>query len=94
MIKLLASAESETDRMIRLVNDLLLLTRADSQALNLVREPVDIVEVARSIIAQMEPQAQLREIAEKKLPDLNTDDIEKAMRIVEGTAKAMGLEIE
>ncbi len=39
-------------------------------------------------------QAQLREVAEKKLPDLNTDDIAKAIKIVEGTAKAMGLEIE
>jgi large subunit ribosomal protein L11 len=36
---------------------------------------------------------QLREIAERKLPDLNTDDIEKAMKIVEGTAKNMGIEI-
>ncbi len=39
-------------------------------------------------------QAQLREVAEKKLPDLNTDDVEKAINIVAGTAKAMGLEIE
>lgn len=37
---------------------------------------------------------QLREIAERKLPDLNTDEIEKAIKIIEGTAKAMGLEIE
>jgi large subunit ribosomal protein L11 len=37
---------------------------------------------------------QLREVAERKLPDLNTDDIEKAIKIVEGTAKTMGLEIE
>ena len=36
---------------------------------------------------------QLREIAEMKLPDLNTKDIEKAMRIVEGTARSMGIEI-
>lgn len=38
-------------------------------------------------------RAQLKEIAEKKLPDLNTKDIEKAMKIVEGTAKQMGIEI-
>ncbi len=36
---------------------------------------------------------QIREIAEKKMPDLNTDDIEAAMRQIEGTAKNMGLEI-
>lgn len=36
---------------------------------------------------------QVREIAETKLPDLNTDDVEAAMRIVEGVAKSMGIEI-
>ena len=38
-------------------------------------------------------RAQLKEIALKKLPDLNTKDIEKAMKIIEGTAKNMGIEI-
>jgi large subunit ribosomal protein L11 len=38
-------------------------------------------------------QAQLREIAELKLPDLNTDDIEMAMRIVAGSARSMGVDI-
>ena len=37
---------------------------------------------------------QLREIAEKKMEDLNTDDVEKAMKIVAGTAKNMGIEIK
>ena len=36
---------------------------------------------------------QLRKIAEIKLPDLNTDDIEAAMRTVAGTARSMGIEI-
>jgi len=39
-------------------------------------------------------KAQLREITEKKMPDLNADDIEQAMKIIEGTAKNMGIEIE
>ncbi|MDP1538677.1 MAG: 50S ribosomal protein L11 [bacterium] len=39
-------------------------------------------------------RAQLKEIAEKKLPDLNTDNIEQAMKIIEGTAKNMGITIE
>ncbi|KPJ71555.1 50S ribosomal protein L11 [Parcubacteria bacterium DG_74_3] len=39
-------------------------------------------------------RAQLREIAERKMPDLNATNIEAAMKIIEGTAKAMGLEIE
>ena len=37
---------------------------------------------------------QLREIAEIKLPDLNAYDVEAAMKIVEGTAKNMGIAIE
>ena len=37
---------------------------------------------------------QVREIAEIKKPDLNAHDIENAMRIVEGTARSMGIEVE
>ncbi len=36
---------------------------------------------------------QVRAIAEKKLPDLNANDIEAAMRIIEGTARSMGVEV-
>ena len=36
---------------------------------------------------------QIREIAQTKLPDLNTTDIEAAIRMVEGTAKSMGLNV-
>ncbi len=36
---------------------------------------------------------QVRRIAERKLPDLNTDDLEAAMRMVIGTAENMGLEV-
>ena len=38
-------------------------------------------------------KAQLREVAEKKLADLNTDDIEAAMKILAGSARSMGIEI-
>jgi len=38
-------------------------------------------------------RAQLRDIAQTKLPDLNTDSLEAAMRIVEGTARSMGIEV-
>ncbi|MCF0105631.1 MAG: 50S ribosomal protein L11 [Holdemanella sp.] len=37
---------------------------------------------------------QLREIAEYKMPDLNANDVEGAMRIVAGTARNMGIKIE
>ena len=39
-------------------------------------------------------RAQLREIAETKLPDLNAYDVEAAMKIVEGTAINMGVKVE
>ena len=39
-------------------------------------------------------EAQLREIAEMKMPDLNAHDVEAAMKIVAGTARSMGLEVE
>lgn len=39
-------------------------------------------------------KAQIRAIAEKKLSDMNTTDVEAAMRMVEGTAKQMGVTIE
>lgn len=38
-------------------------------------------------------KAQVKEIAEKKMPDLNCRTIESAMRQVEGTARQMGLEV-
>lgn len=39
-------------------------------------------------------KTQLKEIAEIKLPDLNTNNIERAMKIIEGTARQMGVEIK
>ena len=39
-------------------------------------------------------KAQLKEIAEKKMEDLNAENIEQAMKIIEGTAKNMGITIE
>ncbi len=39
-------------------------------------------------------KAQLKEIAEKKLPDLNTADLDAAMKIIAGTARQMGVEVK
>jgi len=36
---------------------------------------------------------QIKEIAQTKLPDLNTEDLNTAIKIIEGTAKSMGIEI-
>lgn len=38
-------------------------------------------------------EAQIREIAEKKMPDLNCDSIESAVAMIRGSARAMGLEV-
>jgi len=37
---------------------------------------------------------QLRAIAEQKMPDLNTEDIEQAMKIIAGSARSMGVDIK
>jgi len=39
-------------------------------------------------------KAQIREIAQKKMPDLNAEDIDAAERIIEGTARSMGIKVE
>ncbi len=39
-------------------------------------------------------KAQIRAIAERKLPDLNATDVEQAMKIIEGTCRSMGVEVK
>ncbi len=39
-------------------------------------------------------KAQVEQIAKDKLPDLNTTNIEAAMKVVEGTARSMGIQVE
>ena len=50
-------------------------------------------EPGRSVAGKLS-RAQVQEIAEKKMVDLNAGDIEAAMRIVEGSARSMGIEVE
>jgi len=38
-------------------------------------------------------KAQVKEIAEQKMKDLNCDTIESAMRMIEGSARSMGIEV-
>jgi signal transduction histidine kinase len=58
--RFLRTVEGETDRLIRLVNDLLVLSRADSEALNLQRHPVDLPQLVRATLSRLEPQAEAR----------------------------------
>jgi len=39
-------------------------------------------------------RSQVQEIAEKKMPDLNANDIDGAIKIIEGTARSMGITVE
>jgi len=49
-------------------------------------------EPNKNTVGKVTP-AQVREIAQTKLPDLNANDLEAAIRIIEGTARSMGIEI-
>lgn len=49
-------------------------------------------EPNRNKVGQV-PRSKIREIAETKMPDLNAVSLEAAMRIIEGTARSMGLEV-
>lgn len=51
------------------------------------------VKGANEIVATLTKE-QIKEIAEIKLPDLNCYDVEAAMKIVEGTARNMGIKVE
>ena len=51
-------------------------------------------EVGRSDPIARVTQAQVREIAEAKMVDLNANDIEQAMKIIAGSARSMGIEVE
>ena len=45
------------------------------------------------VVAGKVTQTQVREIAEAKMADLNANDIDQAMKIIEGSARSMGLEV-
>mgnify|MGYP003309549747 CR=1 FL=1 len=49
-------------------------------------------DTGREMVGQV-TMAQVREIAEKKMVDLNANDIEAAARIVAGSARSMGIEV-
>ncbi len=59
---LLSSMQRETDRLIRLVNDLLILTRADVGTLRLDLQPLDLGGLARARCAHLAPLAALRRV--------------------------------
>jgi signal transduction histidine kinase len=67
---LLTSMARETERLITLVNDLLVLTRADAGALNLQRVLMDLGELARSRCEHFERAASLRQVSLRTVTNL------------------------
>ncbi len=60
--RFLSTIETETDRLIRLVNDLLLLSQADSEALNLRRDSTDLSELVKTSIDQFSHKSTEKEL--------------------------------
>lgn len=71
--RFLASIEDETDRLIRLVNDLLILSRADAQAIRLRRKQIDLRALVHATVEKLAPQAISREV------DLSVDFAEDSL---------------
>ena len=59
------------------------------KAANIQKASGDQKQIAGTVTVE-----QLREIAEYKMPDLNANDVEGAMRIIAGTARNMGIKVE
>ena len=83
----LETVETETDRLIRLVNDLLVLSRADSAALNLSRKPTDVGQLVQAVADRLAEQAQAFDLSIRVeiAPDVpqawaDADRIEQVLR--------------
>ena len=55
--------------------------------------PPELSDREEESVAGTVTRDQIREIAQTKLPDLNTNDIEQAIKSIEGTARSMGIEV-
>jgi signal transduction histidine kinase len=84
--RFLATMEDETDRLIRLVNDLLVLSKADSQALKLKRKPLDVRDlVERSVhklASQLEEERIVVEVGVSDGPQLVLADADRIEQVL------------
>jgi len=86
---LLASMQSETDRLIRLVNDLLVLTRADAGTLNIHLQPLDLGELARDRCEHLATLAAQRQVqfavtvAESEAPHCALGDADRLAQVLD-----------
>jgi signal transduction histidine kinase len=69
--RFLETVETETDRLIRLVNDLLVLSRADSAALNLRRKPTDMGRLVQALADRLAEQARALDLTIRVEIDLD-----------------------
>jgi len=66
-------------------------------AAELIKKALNLQKGSSSVRAEKVgklTQAQLEEIAKLKMPDLNANDVEQAKKVIAGTARSMGVEIE
>ena len=86
---LLASMQSETDRLIRLVNDLLVLTRADAGTLNIHLQPLDLGELALARCEHLAALAAQRQVqfavtvAESEAPPCALGDADRLAQVLD-----------
>jgi signal transduction histidine kinase len=84
--RFLATMEDETDRLIRLVNDLLVLSKADSQALKLKREPLDVRDLIERSVHKLAPQLEekgiLVEVSASDGPQLVLADADRIEQVL------------
>jgi signal transduction histidine kinase len=85
--RFLSSMNHETERLIRLVNDLLVLTRADAGALNLQLHPLDLAELARSRCEQLEAAAGKRQV-QLRVADDQPTTLEDAFMVMADADRA------
>ena len=54
---------------------------------------VDVPDHRTEVLGALMNGQQVRQIAEQKMPDLNAHDVDQASKIIEGTARSMGIEV-
>src|SRR5215813_6583389 len=84
---------ARTQQMGDLIIPVLITAYADRSFTFITKTPPASILLKKAAKVDKVTKKQVREIAEQKLPDLNTTSIESAMRSVAGTARSMGLEV-
>jgi signal transduction histidine kinase len=84
--RFLTTVEDETDRLIRLVNDLLVLSKADSQALKLKPKPLDVRDLIERSVHKLAPQLEekgiLVEVSTSDKPQLVLADADRIEQVL------------